>query len=269
MAPVARQPAAGRLAVFLLAVLLLALGTGPAAVAAEVQVAVAANFARPMERIAADFERETGHHAFVSTGATGGLFAQIEKGAPFEVFLSADRATPEKLERDGFAVAGTRRTYAVGTLVLWSAKAGYVDSAGAVLKKAPFQHLAVANPKLAPYGAAAMETLTALGLLDALRPKIVEGESIAQTFQFAASGGAEVGFVALSQVVSPGGPAVQGSYWVVPANLHAPIEQDAVLLRKGAASAGARALLEFLTSARAREVIRSFGYEPAAAPAKP
>ncbi|MGH7440417.1 MAG: molybdate ABC transporter substrate-binding protein, partial [Polyangiaceae bacterium] len=190
-------------------------------------------------------------------------------GAPFEVFLSADRAAPEKLEGDGFAVAGTRRTYAVGTLVLWSAKAGYVDAAGHVLKQMPFQHLAVANPKLAPYGAAAMETLTALGLLDALRPKIVEGESIAQTFQFVATGGAEVGFVALSQVVSPAGPAGQGSYWVVPASLHAAIEQDAVLLRKGAGSAGAHALLDYLTSARAREVIRSFGYEPGVAAAKP
>jgi molybdate transport system substrate-binding protein len=270
MGPVTRKPLLGRLAVFVSALLLLALGSGPAAVASEVQVAVAANFARPMERIAADFERDTGHHAVVSTGATGALFAQIEKGAPFEVLLAADRATPEKLEGDGFAVPGTRRTYAVGTLVLWSAKAGYVDPSGAVLRSGTFQHLAVANPKLAPYGAAAMETLSALGLLDAVRPRIVEGESIAQTFQFVASGSAEVGFVALSQVVSPGGPAARGSYWVVPSALHAPIQQDAVVLRKGADSAAARALLAYLTTLKAREVIRSFGYEPGpAAPAKP
>jgi molybdate transport system substrate-binding protein len=266
MGPLTRKPPFGRLAVFVSALLLLALGSGPAANASEVQVAVAANFARPMERIAADFEHDTGHHAVVSTGATGALFAQIEKGAPFEVLLSADRSTPERLERDGFAVAGTRRTYAVGTLVLWSAKAGYVDAGGAVLKGGAFQHVAIANPKLAPYGAAAMETLTALGLLDAVRPKIVEGESIAQSFQFVASGSAEVGFVALSQVVSPGGSATQGSYWVVPAALHAPIQQDAVVLRKGADSAAARALLAYLTSAKAREVIRTFGYEPGSAP---
>jgi molybdate transport system substrate-binding protein len=275
MGPVTRKPLVGRLAVFVSALLLLALGSGPTADASEVQVAVAANFARPMERLAADFEHDTGHHAVVSTGATGALFAQIEKGAPFEVFLSADRATPEKLERDGFAVAGTRRTYAVGTLVLWSAKAGYVDAAGAVLKGGSFQHLAIANPKLAPYGTAAMETLAALGLTDALRSKIVQGESIAQTFQFVASGSAEVGFVSLSQVVSPGGaPApAQGSYWVVPATLHAPIQQDAVVLRKGEDSAAAKALLAYLASPKAREVIRSFGYEPGApptpAPAKP
>jgi molybdate transport system substrate-binding protein len=263
MGPVSRKPLVGRLAVFVSALLLLALGSGPTADASEVQVAVAANFARPMERLAADFEHDTGHHAVVSTGATGALFAQIEKGAPFEVFLSADRVTPEKLERDGFAVTGTRRTYAVGTLVLWSAKPGYVDAAGAVLEGGSFQHLAIANPKLAPYGAAAMETLAALGLSDALRPKIVQGESIAQTFQFVASGSAEIGFVALSQVVSPGGgpAAAQGSYWVVPATLHAPIQQDAVVLRKGADSAAAKALLAYLASSKAREVIRSFGYE--------
>ena len=269
MAPVTRKPPVGRLAVFVSALLLLALGSGPTASASEVQVAVAANFARPMERVAADFERDTGHHAVVSTGATGALFAQIEKGAPFEVLLSADRATPEKLERDGFAVAGTRRTYAVGTLVLWGAKEGYVDGSGAVLKGGAFQHLAIANPKLAPYGAAAMETLSALGLIDSVRPKIVEGESVAQTFQFVASGSAEIGFVALSQVVSPGGAPARGSYWVVPATLHAPIQQDAVVLRKGADSAAARALLAYLGSAKAREVIRSFGYEPGPAPSKP
>ncbi len=238
------------------------LASAPPARAGDVQVAVAANFAHPMERIAADFERETGHHAVVATGATGAFFAQIERGAPFEVLLAADRSTPERLERDGYAVPGTRRTYAIGTLVLWSAKPGYVDADGAVLHKAPFQHLAVANPKLAPYGVAAMETMAALGVAGALRPRLVEGESVAQAYQFVATGNAEVGFVALSQIVVPGGgPA--GSYWVVPEALHAPIAQDAVVLRRGAGNPAASALERYLETPGARAVIQQWGYRPA------
>jgi molybdate transport system substrate-binding protein len=226
--------------------------------AADFHVAVAANFAHPMQQIAASFAQATGHHPVIAVGATGSFFAQIESGAPFEVLLAADRATPEKLEADGFAVPGSRFTYALGTLVLWSAKPGYVDGAGAVLRTGGFQHLAIANPELAPYGAAAMEALGALGLLDALRSKLVQGESVAQTQQFVASGNAELGFVALSQVVPP--PAT-GSYWVVPANLYGPIRQDIVLLRKGAHDPAARALCEYLRSTEARDVIRSYGYE--------
>lgn len=229
------------------------------AAADDVQVAVASNFAGPMQRIAADFARDTGHHAVVATGATGTFHAQIESGAPFEVLLAADQATPKALEADGFAVAGSRFTYARGTLVLWSARAGYVDPAGAVLKGAGFQHLAIANPKLAPYGLAAMEALGKLALLDALRPKLLYGESIAQAHQFVATGNAELGFVALSQVAVPGVPT-GGSYWVVPANLYSPILQDAVLLRKGSSRPAARALCDYLKSAKAREVIRAYGY---------
>lgn len=228
--------------------------------AAEIHVAVAANFAHPMQQIAASFAQATGHHPVLAVGATGAFFAQIESGAPFEVLLAADRATPEKLEADGLAVPGSRFTYALGTLVLWSAKPGYVDGAGAVLRTGAFQHLAIANPQLAPYGAAAMEALRALGLLDALRSKLVQGESVAQAQQFVASGNAELGFVALSQVAPRDAPAT-GSYWVVPANLYEPIRQDMVLLRKGAHNAGARALCEYLRSTEARDVIRAYGYE--------
>jgi molybdate transport system substrate-binding protein len=248
-----------RFAGILCAAVLCAATVATRAAADDVAVAVASNFAGPMQRIAADFARETGHHAVIATGATGTFHAQIEGGAPFEVLLAADRATPRRLEADGFAVAGSDFTYAIGTLVLWSAKAGYVDRAGAVLKGARFQHLAIANPKLAPYGAAAVEALGALGLFDALRPKVLYGESIAQAYQFVATGNAELGFVALSQVAVPGAPPI-GSYWVVPAKLYAPLLQDAVLLKKGADHPAARALCDYVKSARARDVIRSYGY---------
>jgi molybdate transport system substrate-binding protein len=234
--------------------------TAQSSEAAEVQVAVAANFARPLQRIAAEFAKDTGDQAVIVSGATGTFFAQIESGAPFEVLLAADRVTPEKLEADGFGVPGSRFIYALGRLVLWSAKPGYVDAAGAVLKR-DFRHLAIANPTLAPYGAAAVETLGALGLLDAVRPRLVQGESIAQAYQFVASGNAELGFVALSQVTAPDGPPGTGSYWIVPANLYAPIQQEALLLRKGATHPAARALCEYLKSARARDVIRAYGYD--------
>jgi len=228
--------------------------------ASEVQVAVAANFARPMQRIAAEFAKDTGHQAVIATGATGTLLAQVENGAPFELLLSADRATPERLEADGFGVVGSCFTYALGTLVLWSTKPGTVDAAGAVLRKGAFQHLAIANPKVAPYGAAAVEALRSLGLFETLRSKLVQGESIAQAYQFIATGNAELGFVALSQVAVPDAPTL-GSYWIVPARLYAPIRQDAVLLRKGERNPAARALCEYMKSVKARDVIRAYGYE--------
>jgi molybdate transport system substrate-binding protein len=229
------------------------------AAAAETQVAVAANFAAPMQQIAADFEHETGHRVRIVTGATGNLFAQIENGAPFDVFLAADESAPARLEADRFAAAGSRFTYAVGRLVLWSATPGFVDGRGDVLRRVAFRHLAVANPKLAPYGAAAMQVLDALALLEALRPKIVEGENVGQTAQFVASGSAEVGFVALSQVVTPAGP-VAGSYWVVPGRLYSPIRQQAVLLGRAASNPAARALVDYLRGARALSIIRGYGY---------
>lgn len=231
-----------------------------AAHADEVQVAVAANFAAPAKRIAAEFEQATGHKAQLSFGATGKFYAQIRNGAPFEVLLSADDATPARLEQDGAAVAGSRFTYAIGRLALWSARPGVVEAGGEVLKGGAFRHLALANPRLAPYGAAAVEVLTALKLHDTLRAKFVQGENIAQTHQFVASGSAELGFVALSQVFRDGRIA-EGSGWLVPAERHAPIRQDAVLLEKGRGKAGAAAWLQFLKGDKARAVIAAYGYE--------
>lgn len=230
-----------------------------AAQADEVQVAVAANFSAPMQKIAAEFEKDTGHQARLAFGATGKFYSQIGNGAPFEVLLAADEATPEKLEQEGLAMAGTRFTYATGRLVLWSAQEGVVDAQGQVLKKGGFAHLAIANPKTAPYGAAAVEVLKKLNLLDRLQSKLVQGESIAQAWQFVGSGAAQVGFVALSQVARDG-KFTGGSGWIVPEDLHAPIRQDAVILAKGAANPAARALMAYLRSERARAIIRSFGY---------
>jgi molybdate transport system substrate-binding protein len=240
-------------------VLVLAFAVG--AQAEEVQVAVAANFTAPAKLIAARFEKETGHKAVLSFGATGKFYAQIRNGAPFEVLLAADDRTPAKLEEEGVAVPDSRFTYAVGQLVLWSAQPDLVDDAGEVLGKGDFKHLAIANPKTAPYGAAAIETLTALNLLEAVEPKLVQGENIAQTHQFVMSGNAELGFVALSQVWKDGKLAA-GSAWVVPEALHQPIRQDAVLLDPGAGNAAAIAWLDFLKGEKARAVIQAFGYGP-------
>jgi molybdate transport system substrate-binding protein len=244
----------------LLCVALVSLFAAHSVWAAEVIVAVAANFTAPMQEIAKSFEQETGHKAVLSFGSTGTFYAQIRNGAPFQVLLSADDETPLKLEREGHGVAGTRFTYAVGRLVLWSAQAGLVDDKGEVLRKGNFRHIAVANPKLAPYGAAAMEVMDRLGVAPALRPKIVQGDNISQTFQFVATGNAQLGFVALSQVVSNGRIA-RGSGWIVPTQLHSPIRQDALLLKAGKDDAAALALLAFLKSEKARSMIRSFGYE--------
>ena len=240
----------------LLAGLLLSLNAN----AGEVQVAVAANFTAPMQRIAAEFEKDSGHKATLMSGATGKFYAQISNGAPFEVLLSADDETPARLERDGLAVAGSRFTYATGRLVLWSAREGYVDDKGDVLKKGDFRHLSIANPKTAPYGAAAIQTLSKLGLLPALEPRFVQGENIAQTHSFIVSGNAELGFIALSQVFRDGRLG-SGSAWIVPANLHEPIRQDAVLLAKGQSNPAAAALLKYLKGDKARSIIKSFGYE--------
>ncbi|NJD36153.1 MAG: molybdate ABC transporter substrate-binding protein [Betaproteobacteria bacterium] len=226
----------------------------------EVQVAVAANFAAPAKQIAADFERETGHKAMLAIGATGKFHLQIRNGAPFEVLLAADDETPAKLEKEGAAVAGSRYTYAIGRLVLWSAKPGLVDDKGEVLKKGDYAHIAIANPKLAPYGAAAIEVLTALKLLDTVQARFVQGENIAQTHQFVATGNAELGFVALSQVMKDGRIA-EGSAWIVPSSLHQPIRQDAILLDKGRGRPAAEAWLKYLKGAKARAVIKTFGYE--------
>lgn len=226
----------------------------------EVQVAVAANFTAPIQAIAKDFEKDTGHKLVSSFGATGQFYAQIKNGAPFEVFLSADDTTPEKLENEGETVKGSRFTYAIGTLALWSPKAGYVDDKGEVLKKNDYKHLSIANPKAAPYGLAATQVLAKLNLTEATKGKLVEGQNITQAFQFVSTGNAELGFVALSQIYKDG-KVSNGSAWIVPADLHDPIKQDAVILNKGKDNAAAKALVDYLKGPKAAEVIKSYGYE--------
>jgi molybdate transport system substrate-binding protein len=213
-----------------------------------------------MQKIAAAFEQDTGHKAVLSFGSTGKFYAQIKNGAPFQVLMSADDETPARLEIEGATVAGTRFTYATGRLVLWSKQAGLVDDKGTVLRGASFEHIAIADPKLAPYGAAALEALTKLGLLQVLQPKFVLGENIAQAYQFVLTGNAALGFVALSQVMAEG-KLREGSAWVVPANLHKPIQQDAVVLSGGKDNPAATALMAYLKGEKVRAIIRAFGYE--------
>lgn len=226
----------------------------------EVQVAVAANFTAPIQAIAKDFEKDTGHKLVASFGATGQFYAQIKNGAPFDVFLSADDTTPEKLENEGETVKGSRFTYAIGTLALWSPKEGYVDAKGEVLKKNDYKHLSIANPKAAPYGLAATQVLAKLNLTETTKGKLVEGQNITQAFQFVSTGNAELGFVALSQIYKDG-KVSNGSAWIVPASLHDPIKQDAVILNKGKDNAAAKALVDYLKGPKAAEVIKSYGYE--------
>lgn len=227
--------------------------------AAEVSVAVAANFTAPMQQIAAAFARETGHQAVLSFGSTGKFYAQIKNGAPFHVLLAADVETPARLEAEGLAARGTRFTYAIGRLVLWSRQPGLVDATGEVLRTGTFARIAIANPKLAPYGAAAMQVMEHRGLLPSLQGRLVQGENIGQAYQFVDSGNAAFGFVALSQVMANGRIAV-GSAWVVPADLHTPLHQDAMVLTPGAHHAAAHALFAYLKSDAARSIMAGFGY---------
>lgn len=228
--------------------------------AADVTVAVAANFTAPMQRIAQLFEQDTGHKALLSIGSTGNFYAQIKNGAPFDVLLAADDETPARLEKEGLAVTASRFTYAVGKLVLWSKRAGFVDDKGAVLRAGNFQRLAVANPKLAPYGVAAAEVLTQMGVMPAVLPRLVQGDNIAQAYQFVFTENAQLGFVAMSQVMLEG-KLSQGSVWVVPTHLYTPIRQDAVLLAKGRNIGAAQALMTYLRSDKAQAVIRAYGYD--------
>jgi molybdate transport system substrate-binding protein len=229
------------------------------ALAGEVRVAVASNFGAPMQKLVAQFEQISGHRVRLALGATGTFYAQIKNGAPFDVLLAADQETPARIEAEGLAVPSSRYTYAVGQLVLWSLQPGLVDERGEVLRHGNFRQLALANPRLSPYGRAAVQTLTSLGLWPALQARVVQGDNIAQTHQFVMTGNATLGFVAWSQV-NLDGKVSQGSVWRVPENLHAPIRQDAVLLRKGQDNEAARALMDYLRSERAQALIRSFGY---------
>lgn len=228
--------------------------------AAEVKVAVAANFAAPMKDIAAVFEAQTGHKLVLTPGASGKFYAQITNGAPFDVFLSADDETPERLQKVGKVVPGSRFTYAIGRLILWSPKENAVSDGIDTLKNGSFRFLAIANPRVAPYGMAAVQTMQKIGVLTKLEPKVVQGENIAQTHQFITSGNADLGFVALSQVWQRG-KLTSGSGWIVPETYHDQLRQDAVLLEAGQNSDAAKALLSFLKSDKAREIMVSYGYK--------
>ena len=258
MPPPRRKPGSAGLWAGVVCAVAALIGAGSGvACAAQTQVAVAANFTEPAKAIAAAFKAATGDEALLSFGASGPFYTQIAHGAPFELFLSADADRPMAAEKDGLAVANTRFTYAVGRLVLFSKTPGLVDPAGAVLAVGKFDKLAIADPASAPYGAAAVETLKKRGLYETLKPKLVRGSSITQAYQFVQTGAAELGFVALSQVIDTPG----GSRWIVPAADHAPIEQQAVLLKTGANNPAALAFLRFLKSPAAVTIIRRYGYE--------
>jgi molybdate transport system substrate-binding protein len=242
------------------ALLLLVAAVAIPAFADEVQVAVAANFTAPMKVIAAQFEQETGHKVLASYGATGKFYAQIQNGAPFDVLFAADDETPAKLDKENATVPRSRFTYAIGKLVLWSAKEGVVDARGDVLKTGKFDHIAVANPKLAPYGLAAQETLQKLNLFTALQAKFVTGDNIGQTYQFVASAAAPLGFVAMSQVYE-NNQLKSGSAWIAPGTMYSPIRQDAVVLTKGANKPAVAAFMGYLKGDKAKAVIRSYGYD--------
>ena len=235
--------------------LLAGLAVGAQAMAAETKIAVAANFTDAVKEIATAFQAKTGHEAVLSFGSSGALYTQITQEAPFEIMLSADTERPKKIIDDGLGVAGSRFTYAVGKLVLWSKNADLVKGEE-TLKSGAFAKIAIANPVGAPYGTAAIETLEALKLDETLKPKIVQGNNIGQTFQFVDTGNAELGFIALSQVTGKS----EGSRWMVPQALYTPIRQDAVLLKKGASNEAAKAFLAFLKGAEARAIIEKYGY---------
>lgn len=226
----------------------------------EVNVAVATNFAAPMERIVALFQKESGHTVKVSLASSGKLYTQIKGGSPFDVLLSADETIPKRLIQDGQAVGSSRFVYAVGKLVLWSSQPGFVDAKGAVLNKGNFTKLAIADPKLSPYGLAAKETLEKLVMWNAMQEKLIKGENVAQTYQLAATENAELAFISLSQIMREG-KVSEGSWWQVPPELHNPIRQSAVMLAGAKDKIAAQAFLEFLKSNKAVAIIRSFGYE--------
>ena len=233
---------------------------GSPVLAGEVTVAVASNFLNPFKQLVPAFQKMSGHTIRTVSGSTGKLYAQILHGAPFEVFLAADSERPRRLEKNGQAVAGTRFTYARGKIVLWSADARRIDAEGKnTLRLRNFKHLALANPKTAPYGRAARTALQRLNLWESLSSTVVQGENISQTFQFVATGNAEIGFVSLSQIMDPR-LKIRGSRWLVPEHLYDAIRQDAVLLVQGESQPAARALLKFLKSETALNIIQSYGY---------
>ena len=241
---------------FMFKIILLSILINSPAIAGEARIAVASNFTNAIKAIAKRFEEQSGDKIFLVFGATGRFYAQIMNGAPFDAFFSADARRPALLEQQGVALSGSRFTYAQGKIVLFSPKADYVDANATVLKKKQYHYLAIANPKLAPYGAAAKQVLEKLGLWNSLRFQMVRGENIGQTYQFVISGNAELGFVALSQIKQPG-LTISGSYWIVPAKLYQPIKQEAVLISHNPV---AKAFMEFVRSDEAKTIIKGFGY---------
>ena len=232
----------------------------PSVYAEAVYAAVASNFTDAMKDIAQQYEAESGNKVVLTFGSSGKFVAQIQHGAPFQVFLSADQNKPDALEKAGLVAANSRFTYAIGALALWSAKPNFIDNNDAHLKSGDFNKLALANPKLAPYGVAAMEVLADLGLTEATKEKWVMGENISQTYQFVSTGNADLGFVALSQIMSQG-QIKSGSSWIIPTDQYSPIRQDAVLLKSAEHNVAAQGLLDYLRSDKARSIIHSYGYQ--------
>ena len=228
--------------------------------AAEIKVAVASNFANTLKEIAVEFQRDTGHQLAITPGATGKFYAQISNGAPFDVFLSADDETPRKLAQEGKAIAASQFTYATGRLALWSPSPDLVDKNADILKTDKFKYIAIANAKVAPYGQAAVQTMQKLGVLSKIEPRVVQGESIAQTFQFVSTGNAQLGFVALSQIFE-NGKIKTGSAWIVPEEMHEQLKQDAVVLQSCKNTSACQALMDYLKSEKIKKMMSSYGYK--------
>ena len=228
--------------------------------AAEIKVAVASNFANTLKEIAVEFQKDTGHQLAITPGATGKFYAQISNGAPFDVFLSADDETPRKLVQEGKAIAASQFTYAIGRLALWSPIPDLVDKNADILKTDKFKYIAIANAKVAPYGQAAVQTMQKLGVLTKIEPRVVQGESIAQTFQFVSTGNAQLGFVALSQILE-NGKIKTGSAWIVPEEMHEQLKQDAVVLQSCKSMSVCQALMEYLKSEKVKKMMASYGYK--------
>ena len=228
--------------------------------AAEISVAVAANFSSVLKDIAVEFQKDTGHQLAITPGATGKFYAQISNGAPFDVFLSADDETPRKLAQEGKAIAASQFTYAIGRLALWSPSPDLVDKSADILKTDKFKYIAIANAKVAPYGQAAVQTMQKLGVLTKIEPRIVQGESIAQTYQFVSTGNAQLGFVAVSQIVE-NGKIKTGSAWIVPEEMHEQLKQDAVVLQSCKHMTACQALMDYLKSEKVKKMMASYGYK--------
>ena len=228
--------------------------------AAEIKVAVASNFANVLKEIAIEFQKDTGHQLAITPGATGKFYAQISNGAPFDVFLSADDETPRKLAQEGKAIASSQFTYAIGRLALWSPNLEMIDKNADILKTDKFKFIAIANAKVAPYGQAAVQTMQKLGVLTKIEPRVVQGESISQTYQFVSTGNAQLGFVALSQIVE-NGKIKTGSAWIVPEEMHEQLKQDAVVLQSCKHMSACQALIEYLKSEKAKKLMASYGYK--------